>query len=123
MTIDMSPFPRCQEAQPFGPAPGRLIQCRLPDPHPDADHDFGIDWPEYGRDLDQAPQAWLAGTLRDLTARARYLERRETELTAHAVRLALVASGSTLPYDLADDTKAWLRKNAPATATALLGLP
>lgn len=119
MTISVPAFPRCQEQRPFGPPPGQLVQCKLGDPHPDRDCDFGIDWPHYGRNLDTAAQPWLAGTLRDVTARLTWHERRETDLTAVAVHLAAVAAGREQLADLPESTLAWVDKNAPGIAVEL----
>jgi hypothetical protein len=119
MTVSVPGMPRCQLQRAFGPPPGQYVQCRLPDPHPESDHDFGVDWPVFGRNLDVAPQSWLAGTLRDTARRLQFYERRETELTQVAVELAAIAAGQTTVEHLSEATVRFLERSAPSILVML----
>jgi hypothetical protein len=119
MTVSVPGMPRCQVQEPFGPPPGQYVQCKLADPHPAVDHDFGIDWPVYGRNLDIAPHGWVVGKLRDAAARLRWYERRETELTQVAVELGALAAGQTTVEHLSPAAAKFLEKSAPSILVML----
>jgi len=105
---------RCIVTRLFGE--GRSMkawQCKLPDPHPDRGHDFGVDAERFNRDLNTQRPEWLAAQLRDAVARERHLQRTVEQVQAAAIDLATGWAGGT---GVSPETAAWVARNAPTAA-------